>query len=80
MKNFLKQMKIKTTIEIEIGGRKLILSSEEAHELYSILRNELGMDNRFKEVWERTHNGRREGHFQTPQPWDGAKITCESVD
>jgi hypothetical protein len=73
-------MKIKTTIEIEIGGRKLILSSEEAHELYSILRNELGMDNRFKEVLETTHNGRRRGYFQTPQPWDDAKIICGPID
>ena len=50
-------MKIKTTIEIEIGGRKLILSNEEAHELYQILRKELGLESRFKEAWLKTHNG-----------------------
>jgi hypothetical protein len=73
-------MKIKTTIKIEIGGRKLILSSEEAHELYSILRKELGMDNRFKEFWEKTYNDRHRGSFETPQPWDDMKITCGAVN
>jgi hypothetical protein len=70
----------KTTIKIEIGGRKLILSSEEAHELYSILRKELGMDNRFKEFLERPCNDRHRGRFETPQPWDDAKITCGAIN
>jgi hypothetical protein len=69
----------KTTIKIEIGGRKLILSSEEAHELYSILRKELGLENRFKEVWLKTQNNNT-GYFQTPQPWDDAKITCGAIN
>lgn len=69
-------MKIKTTIEIKIGGRKLILSNEEAHELYTILRKELGLDNRFQEVWLKTHNG----YFQTPQPLDDTKILCGAVN
>jgi hypothetical protein len=80
-------MKINTTINIEIGGRKLILSSEEAHELYRILRKELGMDNRFKEVFERTHNDRDEGYLQCPQPanpdWPWKMppiITCGSIE
>lgn len=69
-------MKIKTTIEIEIGGRKLILSNEEAHELYQILRKELGLESRFKEAWLKTHNG----YFQTPQPLDNTKIICGAVN
>jgi len=72
-------MKIKTTIEIKIGGRKLILSNTEAHELYHILRKQLGLENRFKEVWLKTQNNNT-GYFQTPLPWDDAKITCGSVD
>jgi hypothetical protein len=72
-------MKIKTTIEIKISGRKLILSSEEAHELYSILRKELGLENRFKEAWLKTHNDNT-GYFQTPQPLDDTKITCGAVN
>ena len=72
-------MKIKTTIEIKIGGRKLILSNAEAHELYHILRKELGLENRFKEVWLKTQNNNT-GYFQTPQPLDDTKIICGAVN
>lgn len=72
-------MKAKTPIEIKIGGRKLILSSAEAHELYHILRKELGLENKFKEVWLKTHNNNT-GYFQTPQPLDDTKIICGAVN
>lgn len=67
-------MKAKTTIEIKIGGRKLVLSSTEAEELYQILYNILGKGNRFEEAWRKTHN--QEGRFQKPSP----KMKCAPWD
>jgi hypothetical protein len=84
-------MKINTTITIEkIGGRKLILSNEEAHELYKILHKELGMENKFKKLWEETNNDINRGYFQeglmpikpsAPEwPWKTPHIICGTVN